>query len=161
MTALFPFPLLSVALAAAWLMLTEISAAHAVLATVLATLIPVAVAPFLEHLSRVGAPGAAVRLALIVTWDIVLANVAVARLVLGPLERMRPRFVTVPLEVTHPHSISLLASIITMTPGTVSADVSDDQATLLVHVLDCPDPAQTVAEIKSRYEKPILEVFRC
>jgi multicomponent K+:H+ antiporter subunit E len=148
-------------LAVTWLMLTELSAAHATLAVVLAVVVPLTTAPFLEPLSRVGAPVAAARLSLRVVWDIVLANIAVARLVLGPLGRMRPRFVTVPLAVTHPHSISLLASIITMTPGTVSVDVGSDRRTLLVHVLDCPDPAQAVSEMKDRYEKPILEIFGC
>ena len=48
-----------------------------------------------------------------------------------------------------------------MTPGTVSVDVGSDRRTLLVHVLDCPDPAQAVSEMKDRYEKPILEIFGC
>jgi multicomponent K+:H+ antiporter subunit E len=58
-------------------------------------------------------------------------------------------------------SISLLASIVTMTPGTVSADVSEGNTSLLVHALDCDDPDALVAEIKQRYEKPLMEIFGC
>ena len=90
-----------------------------------------------------------------------LANIAVARLILGPPGRLKPTFVEVPLELTQPMSISLLASIITMTPGTVSADLSEGNRTLLVHALDCDDTAGLVAEIKQRYEKPLLEIFGC
>jgi len=67
----------------------------------------------------------------------------------------------VPLELTQPMSISLLASIITMTPGTVSADLSEGNAMLLVHALSCDDPDALIAEIKQRYEKPLIEIFGC
>jgi multicomponent K+:H+ antiporter subunit E len=96
-----------------------------------------------------------------VTWDIVVANIAVARMVLGPIQRLRPTFIHVPVVLTNPHSKALLASIITMTPGTVSADFTEDGRVLMVHALDCPDEAQMVADIKDRYEKPLMEIFGC
>jgi len=101
----------------------------------------------------------AARFTLLVTWDIVMANVAVARLILGPMDRLRPAYVEVPIALEQPLAISLLASIITMTPGTVSADLSDDRRRLLVHVLDTSDPAALVEQIKSRYERPLAEIF--
>jgi multicomponent K+:H+ antiporter subunit E len=157
-----PFPLLSAVLAACWLLLAaEISVAHILLAALLAVSIPLLVAPFLDHLPRVISPLAAARLILLVTWDIVLANVAVARLVLGPTARLRPAFIHVPLALSNPQSIALLASIITMTPGTVSSDIDPERRTLLVHVLDCADAEQLVADIKHRYEEPLLEIFGC
>jgi multicomponent K+:H+ antiporter subunit E len=55
----------------------------------------------------------------------------------------------------------MLASVISLTPGTVSADLSDDRKTLLVHGLNVVDEAAAVAEIKQRYEAPLLEVFTC
>jgi multicomponent K+:H+ antiporter subunit E len=162
MKGLIPFPLLSGVLFFSWLLLVaEVSFAHVFLAGLFAVVIPLLVAPFLDHLPRVKSPLAAVRLILLVTWDIVLANVAVARLVLGPEERLRPAFFYIPLQVTNAQSIALLASIITMTPGTVSADLTDDQRRLLVHALDCPDAEQMIADIKQRYEKPLLEIFGC
>lgn len=157
-----PFPLLSLLLFLSWLLLAaELSAAHIVLAAVLAFAVPLIVAAFLDHLPPVQSRAAALRLVLLVTWDIVVANVVVARLVLGPIHTLRPAFVKVPLDIRNPQSIALLASIITMTPGTVSADLSADQQSLLVHALDCEDAESLVADIKARYEKPLQEIFGC
>jgi multicomponent K+:H+ antiporter subunit E len=58
-------------------------------------------------------------------------------------------------------ALTMLTSIISLTPGTVSADLSSDHKTLLVHGLDVPDAAELVAIIKQRYEAPLLEVFTC
>jgi multicomponent K+:H+ antiporter subunit E len=104
-------------------------------------------------------PIVATRLALVVTWDIVAANLQVASRILGPSDRLHPRFVWVPLDVRRPRSITLLAGIITMTPGTLSAELSDDRRHLLVHGLDVDDPVALVADIKARYETPIKELF--
>jgi multicomponent K+:H+ antiporter subunit E len=157
-----PHPLLAAVLAASWLMLTgERTFAHLLLGIALGVIIPLAISPFLEHLPKVLSARAAIALTLRVTWDIVLANIAVSRLVLGPTGRLRPAFLHVPLALTHPQSIALLASIITMTPGTVSVTVNDGKRELLVHALDCADPEQTIAGIKSRYEQPLLEIFGC
>jgi multicomponent K+:H+ antiporter subunit E len=156
-----PFPVVSFALAAAWLALAGISPAQILLAAVLALAIPRATAVFLAGLPAVGAPATAMRLALVVIGDIVLANITVARLVLGAPARLRPEFVEVPLTLTHPHAIALLASIITMTPGTVSAALAPDSRSLLVHALDCEDPARLVEHIKHRYERPLVEILEC
>lgn len=162
MSRLLPHPVLSGALFAAWLALIgKISVAHLLLAAILAWGLPLAAAAFLTHLPQVASPGIAVRFLFVVLWDIVLANAAVARLVLGPMPRLRPVFVTVPLALTHPQSIALLASIITMTPGTVSAVLSADRRSLLVHALDSGDPDALVAQIKQRYERPLQEIFGC
>ncbi|MBN4658972.1 Na+/H+ antiporter subunit E, partial [Escherichia coli] len=82
------------------------------------------------------------------------------RLTLGPLQRVQPAWVYVPLASDHARVNALLASIITMTPGTVSAVVDEEQRRLLVHVLNTDDPAALVADIKVRYEAPLLRVFR-
>ena len=89
-----------------------------------------------------------------------LANLQVTRLIL--LVAARPAalaFVTIPLELTSPEAITVLAGTITMTPGTFSAELSADGRSLLVHGLDVPDPDALVAEIKSRYEARLLEIF--
>jgi len=162
MRRFLPHPLLSAVLAISWLMLTgERSLAHVLLGIALGVIIPLTISPFLEHLPKVLSARAAIALTLRVTWDIVLANVAVSRLVLGPMGRLRPVFLHVPLALTDPQSIALLASIITMTPGTVSITVNDEKRELLVHALDSADPEKTIADIKSRYEKPLLEIFGC
>lgn len=163
MRRLFPHPLTSAMLAAGWLLLAGFSAAHFVLALVVAALLPHFTQRFVgEAMGRARGwrgLGRAVPFALLVTWDIVVANLVVARLILGPQDRLRPVYVEVPLDLEQPLAISLLASIVTMTPGTVSSDLSDDRRRLLVHVLDTRDPDALVAQIKSRYEAPLAEIF--
>lgn len=162
MSRLLPHPWLSVALFVASLMLWgglgPLQLAGSVL---LAAVIPLVLAPLDVPRVTLARPAAAVRLTLVVLWDIVVANVAVARLILGPTGRLRPVFVEVPLDTPHPHVATLLAMIVTMTPGTVSADIDDRRTRLLVHVLDTGDAAGLVAAIKTRYERPLKEIFEC
>jgi len=162
MKAWLPYPVLSLLLFVVWLLLVaEVSVAHVLLALFLAWGIPIICRPFLKDLPPVRHTFAALRLVALVTYDIVVANVVVARLILGPTARLKPVFVYVPLTLTQPMSISLLASIITMTPGTVSSDLSQDNKILIVHALDCSDPEALIADIQQRYEKPLLEIFGC
>lgn len=162
MKAWLPYPVLSLLLFIVWLLLVaEISVAHVLLALFLAWGIPMLCRPFLKDLPPVHHVFAALRLVILVTYDIVVANLTVARLVLGPTARLKPAFVKVPLTLTQPMSISLLASIITMTPGTVSSDLTQDNKVLIVHALDCSDPGALVSDIQQRYEKPLLEIFGC
>jgi len=157
-----PYPLLSAALASGWLMLTgDLSAGHLLLATVLGIVIPRISAPFLDDLPRMRSPSAALRLLLLVIGDIVIANIAVSRLVLGPTGPLSPVFLRIPLALSNPLSTALFASIITTTPGTVSAVIDTEKHELLVHALNCKDPDVLIAEIKERYEKPLMEIFGC
>ena len=80
---------------------------------------------------------------------------------LDPRARLQSQFVWVPLDLTNIHGISALASIITLTPGTVAAQLSADRRHLLVHCLDVQDPDAMIREIKARYEAPMLEMFPC
>jgi multicomponent K+:H+ antiporter subunit E len=157
-----PHPVLSALLFVTWLLLSaDLSLAHIVLAAILAWAIPYVCRSFLAGLPPIKNPWAALRLLFVVTYDIVVANVVVARLILGSPKKLRPLFVEMPLRLTQPMSISLLASIITMTPGTVSAELSEDNHTLLIHALDCADPVGLVTDIQNRYEKPLMEIFGC
>lgn len=90
--------------------------------------------------------------------DIVVASFEVALLILSP-RQPRPMFVPYPLELEHPLAISILASTISLTPGTVSVDISDDNKILLVHALDTDTAEEVIDTIRSRYEKPLLEMF--
>jgi multicomponent K+:H+ antiporter subunit E len=74
---------------------------------------------------------------------------------------LRPCFVVVPLDLRDELAISLLANTICLTPGTVSASLSADRRSLLVHALDCADPAALVTEIKQRFEAPLKEILEC
>lgn len=153
--------MLSVTLAATWLALAGISPAQLVLALVLAVAIPHVTAPLLGALPGIRSVSTAVRLALRVAWDILVANITVARLVLGPVARLRPGFVQVPLAVTHPHAIALFASLVSIVPGSVSIAFTPDARMLLVHVLDLEDAEHFIATVKERYERPLLEILEC
>lgn len=153
-------PVLSLLLAAVWLLLQQSMAlSQLIAAAVLGLLLPRLLHGFLGPALRLRKPGLALRLVVVVLWDIVMSNLVVARLVLSPGSRPQPAWVRVPLALRQPGAISLMASIITMTPGTVSCVVDEVSHEILVHALDCSDPPAMAAEIKSRYERPLLEIF--
>ncbi|MBM1142556.1 Na+/H+ antiporter subunit E [Alcanivorax sp. ZXX171] len=161
MSRLLPFPMLSLLLWLSWLLLNGFSWGHGLLGLVLAVVLPLGTRPFRPNVPRLRDFPKLVRFVLVVHWDIITANVVVARLILGSPRKLRPAFVELPLELTDDFAITLLASTISLTPGTVSADVSEDRRTLLIHALDMDDEAELVAQIKQRYERPLKEIFEC
>jgi multicomponent K+:H+ antiporter subunit E len=160
MKRLLPSPLLSICLFVAWLMLNEsASAGHLLLAALLATGLPLLTDRLRPDKPVIRAPATVLRLGVVVLKDIVLSNIDLTRRVLGPEHAIQPRFVWVPLDIRSPHGIVALAGIITMTPGTLSAELSDDRRHLLVHAFNVADEAALVADIKTRYESPLREIF--
>lgn len=158
----FPHPLASAVIFLAWLTLSSTMAvAHLLLGALLAWGIPRISSAFLPRRVRLSRPLLALRLLMTVLYDIVLANLIVARLILGPVSALRPAFIRIPLEIRKPYAIFSLASIITLTPGTVSAVVSADRQFLIVHVLHLEHAHALVAKIKDRYETPLKEIFEC
>lgn len=159
---LFPQPVLSGVLFLLWLLLhNTVTPGHLLLAALIAVAIPRITHRFWPDAPRLRRPLTLLRLLLVVLWDIAVANVVVAIRVLGPVKRLRPAFIWVPLELENEFGITVLASIISLTPGTVSVDVTADRRRLLVHCLDTDDEARVVAEIKRRYETPLKEIFPC
>ena len=156
-----PYPSLSLILWFAWMLLSGFTAGHAVLGAILAVLLPLGTRPYWPNVPRIRNLPRLLGFVVVVLYDIVVANVSVAIKVLGPLRSIRPGFVELPLELEDDFAIALLASTISLTPGTVSADVSPDRRTLLIHGLDVDDAAALVAEIKQRYERPLKEIFEC
>ncbi len=155
-----PAPIISTMVFVTWLLLNQsVSLGNLAIALVLAVVVPLFTERFRTERPRLRRPGLIVRLGLIVLYDIVKSNIEVTRRVLGPVSRIKPGFVWVPLAIREPHGIYALAGIITMTPGTLSADLSDDRRFLLVHALNVDDPDALVADIKARYEAPLLEIF--
>ncbi|MFP1677435.1 Na+/H+ antiporter subunit E [Alloalcanivorax sp. C16-2] len=161
MSRLLPFPMLSLLLWLSWLLLNGFSWGHGLLGLVLAVVLPLGTRPFWPNVPRLRDFPKLVRFVLVVHWDIITANLVVARLILGSPRKLRPAFVEMPLELTDDFAITLLTSTISLTPGTVSADVSEDRRTLLIHALDMDDEAALVAQIKQRYERPLKEIFEC
>lgn len=93
-------------------------------------------------------------------YELVLSGVRVARIVLSPgTMPLNPAMIAVPLTVTRDAEIALLANLITLTPGTLSVDVSDDRKTLYVHALDAADPDALRREIATGFEARIKEAF--
>ncbi len=159
---LLPYPVLSAALLLAWLLLQQsASAAQLLLGALLATLVPMLTRRFAPECTHLGRPWVAIRLAGRLLWDILRANLVVARLVLGPRAALQPRFVVLPLELEDPLATALLAGAISLTPGTVSAEVDREAHVVLVHCLHVEDPAALIGQIKQRYEYPLKEIFRC
>ena len=160
MTRLLPMPLVSLLVFALWLLLNgTVAAGHLLLAATIAIAVPLAIAPWRPAAPRIRRPGLVVKLGLRVLADIVVANLQVARQVLGPQSALQPAFVWVPLDLVDDHAVAALAGIVTMTPGTLSADRSADGRYLLVHGLHVPDAQALVADIKARYEAPLKEIF--
>ncbi|XID74584.1 Na+/H+ antiporter subunit E [Alkanindiges sp. WGS2144] len=156
---LFPHPFLSLILAASWLMLMhQINVAHVMIAIGVAIIIP-KMTQFFIHPAEPVHWSTAVKLFFIVLWDIIVSNLRVAKQVLGPLENLHPKWLRVPLDTTHPKVNTLLALIITTTPGTVSAGLDDNQNTILVHALSADSIDDVIEEIKTRYEKPLIKIF--
>ena len=152
-------PWLSALLAATWLLLQHsIEPVHLLSAALIGLILPRLLHNFLPQAASIRVVPA-VRLLRFVLWDILVSNVTVARLVLGPNANLRPAWVPVPLALTNPTAISLFASIITTTPGTVSCTVDEKRKIILVHALDCSDPAQMAADMKDRYEVLLLAIF--
>jgi multicomponent K+:H+ antiporter subunit E len=157
----WPRPLLSAWLWVLWLLLVNnLSPGHMVLGAFWAWLIPFFTHGFWPGVS-LRKPLVAARFFCLVIWDILVANWVVARLVLGREDRLQPAFMVLPLDVREDFTITLLASTISLTPGTVSADLSVDHRYLLIHALHVEDEAATIAQIKQRYEAPLKEIFEC
>lgn len=153
-------PLQSTLLLAAWLLLNRtLEPGHLVLGAVLAVALPMVIDPLVGPFPRVRRPSRIARLAAVVAYDIVMSNIEVARRILGPQSALRPGFVRVPIVITDPHAVATLAGIITMTPGTLTCAVAPDGRSLLVHALHLEDADALVADIKSRYEQPLQEIF--
>lgn len=158
----FPHPMLSLSLLLIWLLLVNsLSLAQILLGGLLGWAIPLLTGSFLVDVPRIRKPFKLVLFGLRVLFDIVVANLHVARLVLGPKDRLMPAFVEMPLDVRDEFVLAFLSSVISLTPGTVSASLSPDRRTLLLHALDASDPEGMVTEIKRRYEAPLLEIFEC
>jgi multicomponent K+:H+ antiporter subunit E len=141
-------------------LLNGASIGHGLLGATLAVALPLLV-PRLRGAAkpRLHAPGAALGLLGVFLYDMVVANIDVARRVLGPEARIHPGYIRVPLELHDHRAIAILASIVTMTPGTLSAALESDGRVLLVHCFHLTDPEATVASIKSRYEAPLRRIF--
>lgn len=161
MKRILPHPLLSLTLMVVWvLLLNDFSIGGLVFGALLGIALAAFTTSFWPDRVRVRNLPAAIEYVFVVLWDIVVANVEVAWIVLTKSNRaMQPAYITVPLDIRAPEAITILAGTITMTPGTVSADLSADGRAILVHCLDTDDGEAVVRDIKERYEGRLKEIF--
>ena len=89
-----------------------------------------------------------------------MSNISVLRVVLRPKMDIQPMIFALPTDLEHDWEITLLSSLITLTPGTIVLNVSDDQHTLYIHAIDVDDVDEAIDSIKNSFEKAIKEVSR-
>lgn len=158
----FPSPFNFALLFVVWLLLTHrFTFGNLLLAAVLAWIIPLSVSRVRTAMSPVKKPLKMVAFLGLLLGDIIVSNMVVAKQLLGPPERLRPGFITIPLDLEAALPITLLASTISLTPGTVSIEITEDRKALHVHALHVKSETQLIDRIKHRYEKPLKEIFGC
>lgn len=158
---LLPHPALSAMLITVWLlMVNKITVGGLLVGAFFGVVLPKFTQPFWPDRPRIRFGSAFAGYVAIVLFDILIANFQVARLILFRRNRdLRSRWLTIPIELTTPEAVTMLAGTISLTPGTVSSDVSADGHYLLVHALDVTEPAVEIARIKERYEARLQRMF--
>jgi multicomponent K+:H+ antiporter subunit E len=161
MKRLFPHPYLTLTLVVFWfLLVNQWKVGSLVMALILATIIPHLTSAWWPDRPRIKRPFGLAAYSLLVLWDVIVANFQVARIVLFmPRDKIQSNWVTVPLDLRAPEAITLLAGTITMTPGTLTADMSACGRALLIHSLHAPDPDAVRDDIKARYESRLKRIF--
>lgn len=156
---MLPHPFVSVLVAITWPMLNEtLDVFNITVGILLSLIIPKMVQPFIVRTPNIQW-GQALKLFWVVLRDILVSNVVVAKQVLGPMQQLKPKWYRVPLDTNHEQVNTLLAMIITTTPGTVTAGIDQERGDILVHALNCDDPEADILDIKTRYEAPLLAIF--
>lgn len=159
--SLFPHPGLTAFLVLFWLVLADSwTFGSLVMAAILATLIPLFTAPWWPGKPRLRRPLELISYLCIVLYDVVISSWQVAKIILFmPPDQIRTTFIPVPTTLTSLEAIALLAGSITMTPGTLTADISADGRTLLIHTLHAPDPDEVRIGILTRYEARLKRIY--
>jgi multicomponent K+:H+ antiporter subunit E len=159
---LFPHPLLSLTLVLVWLgLVNTVTLGNLILGSIFGLIVPLLTSPYWPDRPRIRRPLKVIEYILVVLWDIVVANVQVALIILFKRnDAITSRWINVPLQLTSAEAITVLAGTITMTPGTVSASLSADASAILVHCLHTDDPDAVRDQIKARYERRLMEIFQ-
>jgi multicomponent K+:H+ antiporter subunit E len=160
MTRILPHPLLAAALILMWLTLNSFSLGHLLLGTAIALVAGRAMAALEPVRPRIRRWDLALRLALVVAYDILRSNIEVARLIVaGRGSGSRPGFVEIDLAISDPTALAALAVIVTSTPGTAWIDYDAARGRLLLHVLDLADEDEWRDTVNNRYGRLLKEIF--
>ena len=100
-----------------------------------------------------------IRLFLFFLYELVISSIRVAWDVLTPRQRANPAIIEMPLDVESDLEILLVTNLISLTPGTLSLDVTPDRNTLIVHAMFADDPEALIVELKDGMERKVKECF--
>lgn len=160
MSRLLPYPVMTVAMIAIWVVLAGFTVGHLVVGTLVALVAGLATAALGPNTPRVKSWPKLFKLLGIVIYDILRSNMAVAWLIIQPRATgRRSGFMSVPLDMTDRTGLSLMAVIITATPGTFWLDYNSSKRTVLIHVFDLVDEEGWTEQLKDRYEVLLMEIF--
>lgn len=155
-----PYPLLTASLLLMWLLLNTFSLGHLLLGSAVALGAARIASALQPERIAVRNWGAVPRLIVVLLWEILRSNIAVASIVLrGRRTARRAGFLIVPLDIKSPVGLALLSCILTSTPGTAWLEYRSDTGRLLIHILDLFDEAAWMDLIKNRYERLLMEIF--
>lgn len=93
-------------------------------------------------------------------YELIKANIQVAYEVANPSLTMVPGIVAVPLDVKSELEITLLANLISLTPGTLSLDISEKKEVLYVHAMYVHDKQEFIDSIKNGFERKVIQLLR-
>ena len=156
-----PNPLLSAALLLLWLTLNQsLAAGQILLGGALAVVTPLLVRRLRPIEVRVRRPLVIVKLTVFALREIIRSAFNVSGIILG-VHRKPPRsqFIRIPLDLRDAHGLAVLSCLANATPGTVWVEILPDGDDLALHVFDLHDPEWWVDTIKTRYERPLMEIF--
>ncbi len=157
---MLPYPILAVFLTLMWMLLNSFTLGHLILGTLVAVFASWAMASLRPDKPTLKKWYLLPKLFFIVLYDVAVSNMAVAWLILRGRRRGRKAgFLTIPLEIKDPTALTLLAIILTSTPGSVWLEYDSYDGSILMHVLDLDEEEQWIATIKNRYEKLLMEIF--
>lgn len=92
-------------------------------------------------------------------WEVIVSNIRLTLTILSPRPHLKPAVVAVPLDIKNDAAIVFLANLITLTPGTLSLDISSAKQFLYIHVYDLEDPEEFIQDIKQNYERRVQEII--
>lgn len=159
MKRLIPFPLLTLALLAMWVLLTGFSPGHVLFGAAIALLVSRAMLSLRPERPTLRIGRSAAKLALIVLGDIVRSNIAVAKIILWRPASRKSGFIELPTGLRSPDALAMLATIITATPGSLWVQHDAHRHIILIHVLDLVDEDDWVELIQNRYESLLMDIF--
>jgi len=153
--------LLNFFIATVWMfMSTSITASTFIVGYLIGLILIIMMRRFFKDRLYIWRLWATVKLTLIFFRELILSNISVLRLILQPKMDIEPMIFALPTDLKHDWEITLLSSLITLTPGTLVLYVSDDQKTLYIHAIDVDDVDEAIDSIKNSFEKAIKEVSR-